>query len=136
MNRLAILAAFALITPSTSFADDGKIFDCTSWHSLTVTNDYQQFKEQEVSPGKCKMVEDKEGEAETAKMEQHRRDLWWALQTRVLTQEEMAEVRGYGEMINIEPNQPFMEADKQAERNSAFLQQARLQAVKSGKILP
>lgn len=120
-----------------AFADDAKIYDCAKpYHIMEISNGYQSFKEVEVSVGKCKIVEDIEAEETTRKIEDRRDELWEALQTRALTQKEMKEARRIGKYINISPMQPYMEIDKQKERDEAWLQQARLQAIKEWKILP
>lgn len=80
----------------------------------------------ETSPGQWQWVVNEEARASMAACEARKRELFRALQTRVLTDEEMAEVEGHGDDINIRNMEPFFEADKQRERNEAFLQQARL----------
>ena len=44
-----------------------------------------------------------------------RRDLYWALRTRVLTPTEMDEVRQIDYWLAVEPNQSFKELDKKLE---------------------
>ena len=57
----------------------------------------------EVSPGKWQWVIDQESLRRSNEWDQQRRDLYWALQTRVLTDDEMAQVKNYGSRLNIEP---------------------------------
>lgn len=137
---IALLLLSACGNPHPKAADkvtnkDNDIFDCREGFILS-PNSYQQFKQEKVSLGKCQMVEDVEEEKQTAEENQHRHNLWQALQTRALTNKEMKEVLDYGDMINMEPMQPYMEDAKQKERDEAFLQQARLQAVAHGRIQP
>jgi hypothetical protein len=61
--------------------------------------------------------------------EADRRDLLWALQSRVLTDAEMAMVETLRLNLVIQSDVPYMEADKQRELNEALLQQYRLRAI-------
>lgn len=58
--------------------------------------------------------------------EDHRRELYWALRSRVLTDDEMAEVEKYDFRLVIAPMQTYMEKDKREEFNAALLQQFKL----------
>ena len=58
--------------------------------------------------------------------EDRRRSLYWALRTRVLAGEEMAEVERMDVNLVIEDRVSFSLLDKQRELNEALLQQFRL----------
>ena len=58
-----------------------------------------------------------------------RRDLRFALVSRVLTDEEMSEVASGGLSFFIEPNVSYFEIDKIKEMNECLLQQFKLRAV-------
>lgn len=60
-----------------------------------------------------------------------RRNLYWALRTRVLTDEEMGRVASLGISLCIEPMTPYREIDKIRELNEALLQQFKLRAITS-----
>jgi hypothetical protein len=85
-----------------------------------------QYKGAEVSPGKWQWVIDDGAMKQMADMEAHRRALFWALRSRVLTDDEMREVTQYGDGLNIDTGMPYYAADKAKELNEALLQQQRL----------
>lgn len=58
--------------------------------------------------------------------QQARRDLFWALRSRVLTDEEMQEVSRHGTYLNVEMGQSYRPEEKLAELNAALLTQAIL----------
>jgi hypothetical protein len=72
------------------------------------------------------------GEAakEREKEAEHRRQLYWALRSRVLTLEEMREVERYDFYLVFDRGHSYKEADKRAEFNAALLQQFRLRLAK------
>ena len=80
-----------------------------------------------------KMVEDVKGEEEYAKREEHRREIFRALQTRVLTEAEMKEALDYGQFINLENGTAYFGADKDRERLNAFQLQLILQQMAAMK---
>jgi hypothetical protein len=82
----------------------------------------------EVSPGKWQWQVNEELERLAREREAHRRDLYWALRSRVLTEEEMTEVERYGKYVNIDPNTPYYAEEKERELNAALLQQFQLRA--------
>lgn len=86
------------------------------------------YKKEEVSPGKWQWVIDRKSMAVTAKLETHRRNLYWALRSRVLTEKEMDEVTQYGDTLNIEQMVPYRAEEKMKELNDALLQQQRLRS--------
>jgi hypothetical protein len=59
----------------------------------------------------------------------HRRDLRFALVSRVLTDAEMAEVASEGLSLFVEPCVSYFEIDKIKEMNECLLQQFKLRAV-------
>lgn len=59
-------------------------------------------------------------------LHQKRRDLYWALRSRVLSDDEMQQVINYGDMLNIEPMQSYISSQKAEELNAALLQQHKL----------
>lgn len=77
----------------------------------------------EVSPGKWQWVVDENTQRLDRENDQYKRDLYWALRSRILTDEEMARVKSYGVNLIIESMVPFRTEDKQRELNEALLQQ-------------
>jgi hypothetical protein len=73
-----------------------------------------------------KWVIDEEAMEVAAKQEQSRRDLYWALRTRVLTIEEMKQVEGLGIYLVVATNGSYNPVEKEAELNAALLQQFKL----------
>lgn len=88
-----------------------------------------QYKKSEVSPGKWEWVQDIEAMNSMADRENHRRDLFWALRSRILTDDEMKEVVEYGNSLNIELNQSYFPEEKFKELNEALFQQHRLRSI-------
>ncbi len=70
-----------------------------------------------------RFVVDEQATAEIKKREDHRRDLYWALRTRVLKSSEMDEVKRYGFRLTVDIGESFSEPEKIAEFNAALLQQ-------------
>ena len=58
--------------------------------------------------------------------EQRKLDLYFALRTRVLTDEEWAQVVEHGDHLNISSLQPYFATEKMKELNDAYLQQFKL----------
>jgi hypothetical protein len=84
-----------------------------------------QYKPSEVSPGRWQWIVDAEAKQE----ETHRSSLYWALRSRVLTDEEMAEVERYGDCLNIQNGMSYSAEAKARELNNALLQQFRLREI-------
>jgi hypothetical protein len=61
--------------------------------------------------------------------EQSRRDLYFALRSRVLTEEEMGRVAALGVHLVLDPFEVHTDLDKQKELNAALLQQFQLRAI-------
>ena len=55
-----------------------------------------------------------------------KRELFWALRSRILTEQEMEEVTFYGKYINIEPDVCYNQTEKYMELNAALLQQFKM----------
>lgn len=91
-----------------------------------LNNNGTEYRKVEVSPDHWEWQVDKAAMEAGARYEQQRRDLYWALRSRVLTDDEMAEVTRYGDGLNVEPMVPYRPADKAIELNDALLQQFRL----------
>lgn len=85
-----------------------------------------QYRKTEVEPGKWQWTIDQEAMESKARSDQARRDLYWALRTRVLTADEMSRVQQMGLWLVTEENVSYYEADKQRELNDALLQQFKL----------
>jgi hypothetical protein len=85
-----------------------------------------QYKKAEVEPGKWQWIVDEAAMNYLAEIEKHRRDLYWALRSRVLTDAEMLEVEGYGDRLNIQPMVSYNAEEKKREMNDALLQQFKL----------
>src|SRR5216684_8049853 len=66
--------------------------------------------------------------ADIERRQEHRRDLWFALQTRRLSDEEMKEVQQYGKLLNIEDGVAYYEREKTAELQRALFFQAGVRA--------
>lgn len=65
--------------------------------------------------------------------EQRRRDLYWALRTRILTPEEMEEVRQRDYLLAVQLGVPFYEKDKREEFNNALLMQYKMREISTPK---
>ena len=85
------------------------------------------YMKSEVSPGRWQWVKDEKSNRRMAEMESKRRNLYWALQTRALSEEEEIKALGYGSGLNIDLNVPYRESDKRRELQDAWFQQRRLQ---------
>lgn len=60
-------------------------------------------------------------------------ELWQALQTRIVTDEEMEEILAYGDSINVQPMVPYKENEKARARGDAFVTQQRLRFAAQGQ---
>ena len=79
-----------------------------------------QYKKAEVSPGKWQWVVDERTMKYMVEWNNHRRELFEALSSRVLTDAEMKEVQSYGLHLNIEPNVSYSPEDKARELSNAL----------------
>lgn len=94
-----------------------------------------QYKKVEVEAGKWQWKVDEEIE-KYKRDEQLRKDnLYWALRSRVLTAEEMAEIERLGASLIIREMVPYKESEKQKELNDALLQQFLLRQIAENKAL-
>jgi hypothetical protein len=86
---------------------------------------------------KTQLTEEEHRRADQGNMErdseQSRAALFAALQTRVLTDDEMNRVLAYGEMINITIDQSYYPEEKSRERTEAFQRQILLRSIRSGQ---
>lgn len=64
-----------------------------------------------------------------AKVAAHKKKLYWALRTRVLTDKEMAEVESFDYWLLVDGWRPYDEAVKIAEFNQALLQQYKIRDI-------
>ncbi len=64
--------------------------------------------------------------AEVYEMEAPKRELWWTLRTRALTDEELQRVREVGYGLCIDTRYPYNEHEKRMEFNAALAEQARI----------
>jgi hypothetical protein len=102
-------------------------FDCPDGQNVGSMSDGSvQYKEEKTAPGRCKWVVDEEAMKRAAELELHRRELWWALRSRPLTDDEMAEVKQIGIYLTVGDGESFKEEEKMRELNDALLQQYRL----------
>lgn len=85
------------------------------------------YCKKEVEPGKWQWVIDEAGVQFKRDEENRRRDLWWALRSRVLNDEEMEQVRSYGEHLNVREMVSYNATEKALELNDALHKQALLQ---------
>lgn len=91
------------------------------------------YKQEQVSPDEWRWAIDDEMNDRVAGLEKSRRDLYWALRSRILTDEEMARVASYGDSLVIEQMESYDPAGKQKELNDALLQQFRMRAIVAGQ---
>jgi hypothetical protein len=112
--------------PDTTPID--KIDPYWEFNNNTNINGIPYFKE-EVEPGRWQWVVDKESLQRQRDHEKHKSDLAMALQTRVLTEEEMQEVMEYGIHLFIRNMVSYREEDMQRRFNEAICQQYRLRAI-------
>lgn len=85
-----------------------------------------QYMKAEVSPGKWQWVVDQAAMDSVAQMETHRRELFHALTTRVMTDDELKEAASYGASLNIEMGVSYYADQKQQELSRAFTVQQML----------
>lgn len=90
------------------------------------------YLRKEVEPGHWQYVVDEGAVKWQRQREARRQELWTALRTRVVTDEEMREILNYGDMINTPENVPFFQPEKDRERNDAFVTQLRLRTAAKG----
>lgn len=66
----------------------------------------------------------------------YKSDLYWALRTRVLTEDEMNRVRGLGYLITVRDGQPFYQDQKINEFNQALMNQYQMQLAEKKSQIP
>lgn len=92
------------------------------------------YYKKRTSDGKWKWTKNIEKNNRHEAIQNRKRELMQALQSRVLTADEMQEVNSYGRNLNLYPYEVFKSLEKQKELNEALLQQHRLrQATKDNK---
>jgi hypothetical protein len=125
-----LCGAAALPAAEQSASMESWEFDCPDGPSVGSLSDGSvQYKGEQTAPGRCKWVIDEEAMKRLAESELHRRELWWALRSRPLTDDEMAEVKQMGIYLTVGDGQPFKEEEKMRELNDAMLQQYRLRDI-------
>jgi len=82
-----------------------------------------QYKKAEVSPGKWQWVVDEKAMKDMVERDNHRRELFAALSSRVLTDAEMKEVQSYGSNLNLEWNVPYYPEQKAQELSNVLQMQ-------------
>jgi hypothetical protein len=97
----------------------------------TSFGDGVQYERKEVSPGRWQWTPNTEVYLETQAREATRKALYWALRSRVLSDEEMAQVDRYGDQLNIDLGKSYMPTDKARELNDALAQQMRLRMMQA-----
>ena len=95
--------------------------------SMGMSTGFHQYKKAEVEPGRWQWVIDEEAMRSRAEREEAKANLWWALRTRVLNDEEMVRVRQYGSSLNTPSGISYNASDKGRELNEALYNQAKLQ---------
>lgn len=90
------------------------------------------YKKEEVEPNKWQWVVDKASQKREWEYQARKNKLGIDLQTRVLSEYEMAEVSGHGYHLFVTPMVPYSELDKQRQFNEAMCQQHRLRAIAKG----
>jgi hypothetical protein len=84
------------------------------------------YKKEEVEPGRWQWVVNQEAQQRLREYEQRESDLWWALRTRVLTDEEMAEVRQHDYHLLARNMQPYNEDNLKRQFDRALVTQLYL----------
>lgn len=102
------------------------------WVNSNLNVNGTQYIKKEVSAGHWQWVVDEKAMKSLAEFENHRRQLWDALTTRVLTAAEMKEVAQFGSTINIEPMVSYSEQEKANELRAALITQEALRHEAAG----
>jgi hypothetical protein len=133
MNRrsVAILLASAMILGAQSKKPTHPKRECEptiagGLLSSALSDGYRQYK----CSDEGKWVVDEDAMRSLEAEAQSKRDLYWALRSRVLTTAEMKRVERYGIYLVLSPMQAFKEDEKQRELNDALLQQFRLRVAR------
>lgn len=84
------------------------------------------YKKVEVSPGKWEWRVDEVSLKASHDYDAHKRQIYKALRTRVLSDAELQEALDYGDYLNVEPMVGYTEAEKSKELNDAFVTQHKL----------
>ncbi len=87
------------------------------------------YKKAEVSPGRWQWVVNKEAQERERKWQADIADLYSALRTRVLTDEEFDRAKSLGLSLVTRLMVPYYEQEKRRELDEAFLQQYRLREI-------
>ena len=98
------------------------------WSRGVFSNGFCQYKTVEIAPGSYQWTINEDAMAHKRQEYERRHELMWALRSRVLSDEEMAEVSTWGEHLNIDEGIPFSREEKMRELNSLLLQQFQLRA--------
>jgi len=127
--KSALLLLLIAATSSGSFAADApQSADC-AWRGMArSTSGFRQYRVVKVARDRCEWRRDRLSEREFARREHSRRDLFHALKTRVLTDDELRRVAEYGTSINVEYMTQYSEETKAAELQAALRMQMILQA--------
>lgn len=86
------------------------------------------YHKKQVDPGKWQWVRDYEAEEQSQEEQNKKHELWVALSTRVLSDDEMKRVVQYGSYINVEPNVGHNPSEKLMEIQNALIIQQMLRA--------
>ena len=93
-----------------------------------MSDGHREYMKKEVEPDHWQWVINEEAERQIAESQQKQTDLWWALRTRPLSDEEMAEVKNYGAWLNLFTNETYRQEEKTKELNDALARQWEMQA--------
>lgn len=85
-----------------------------------------QYMQSEVSPGKWQWVVDEDAMKRLREYNEHKYELWLALTTRVITNDELKEVASYGNDLNVQSGVLYNATEKLQELNNALLIQQML----------
>ena len=102
-------------------------------------NDLQKYIQIDGIPYVCKdgsLVINSEALKAMDDADKKKADLYWALRTRVLTDDELEQVRNIGTWLVISRNMPFIEKDITEEYNNALYHQAKLRLAAKCQSLP
>lgn len=89
-----------------------------------------QYEQKEVSPKHWQWVLDEEDLKRSEEEEKKKYDLWVALQTRPLTNEEMTKVLAYGDALNTPLGTSYDPVQKSKILQNAYVNQFKMQLIK------
>lgn len=100
---------------------------------ISYSDGHTQYKKAEVKPGQWQWVVDEEAMKSMREEADHKRKLYQALRTQLLTDTELQEALDYGDYLNTENMVPYDPTEKAKQLNDAFVTQHRfaLQARKA-----